>query len=73
MHIHNKIRLKKRALIETINAELKNICQSKHPRLRSFENFPANLLSGLITDSFFPKKSSQNIDIIDRNAIAPQN
>ena len=27
MHIHDKILLKKKALIETINDELKNICQ----------------------------------------------
>ena len=70
MHISDKILLKKRALIETVNDELKNICQIEHSRHRSFENFLTNLLSGLITYSFFPKKPSLNIDIIDRNAIA---
>jgi hypothetical protein len=69
MHIHDKILLKKRALIETVNDELKNICQIEHSRHRSFENFLTNLLSGLIAYSFFPKKPSLNIDIIDRNTI----
>lgn len=73
MHIYDKILLKKRALIETVNDELKNICQIEHSRHRSFENFLTNLLSGLIAYSFFPKKPSLNIDIIDRNAIAAKN
>jgi len=66
MHIHDKILLKKRALIETVNDELKNICQIEHTRHRSFENFVTNLLSGLIAYSFFPKKPSLNIDIIEK-------
>ena len=73
MHIHDKILLKKRALIETVNDELKNICQIEHSRHRSFENFITNLLSGLIAYSFFPKKPSLNIDIIDKNAITTKN
>ena len=66
MHIQDKIILKKRALIETVNDELKNICQVEHTRHRSFENFITNLLSGLIAYSFFPKKPSLNLDIIDK-------
>ena len=73
MHIHDKILLKKRAIIETVNDELKNICQVEHSRHRSFENFLTNLLSGLIAYSFFPKKPSLNLDIIDKNAIAAKN
>jgi hypothetical protein len=69
MHIHDKILLKKRALIETVNDELKNICQIEHTRHRSFENFITNLLSGLIAYSFFPKKPCLNIDIIERPAL----
>jgi hypothetical protein len=55
MHIHDNILLKKRALIETVNDELKNICQIEHTRHRSFENFIPNLLSGLIAYSFFQR------------------
>ena len=70
MHIHDKILLRKRGIIETVNDELKNICQIEHTRHRSFGNFLTNLLSGLIAYSFFPKKPSLNIDIIDNNVIA---
>ena len=65
MHISDKILLKKRALVESVNDELKNICQIEHTRHRSFDNFLANLISGLIAYSFLPKKPSLNIDIID--------
>ena len=69
MHIQDKVLLKKRALIETVNDELKNICQIEHTRHRSFENFITNLLSALIAYSFFPKKPSLNIEIIDNKAL----
>ena len=69
MHIHDKILLKKIALIETVNDELKNICQIEHTRHRSFDNFITNLLSELIVYSFFPKKPCLNIDIIERPAL----
>ena len=69
MHIQDKVTLKKRALIETVNDELKNICQVEHTRHRSFENFLTNLLSALIAYSFFPKKPSLNIDIIDNKGL----
>ncbi len=65
MHIHDKILLRKRGIIESINDELKNICQIEHTRHRSFENFLTNLLSGLIAYSFFPKKPSLNLEVID--------
>lgn len=69
MHIQDKIILKKRALIETVNDELKNICQVEHTRHRSFENFITNLLSGLIAYSFFPKKPSINLDVFDNKRL----
>lgn len=69
MHIHDKILLKKRALIETVNDELKNICQIEHTRHRSFDNFIANMISALIAYSFFPKKPSLNLDIIDNKRL----
>ena len=56
MELKDKIMLRKRSLIETINDELKNMCQVEHSRHRSFGNFITNLLSGLIAYSFFPKK-----------------
>jgi len=56
----DKVLLRKRALIESINDELKNMCQIEHSRHRSPINFVVNLLSGLIAYSFFPKKPSLN-------------
>ena len=56
MNMHDKIMLRKRSIIETINDELKNICQIEHSRHRGFANFLANMISGLIAYSFLPKK-----------------
>lgn len=63
------ILLKKRALVESVNDELKNICQIEHTRHRCMGNFLTNLLSGLIAYSFLPKKPSLNIDIIDNKLV----
>jgi len=42
MLMSDKIYLRKRALIETVNDQLKNICQIEHTRHRCFENFIGN-------------------------------
>ena len=65
MLMSDKIYLRKRALIETVNDQLKNICQIEHTRHRCFENFIGNLVSGLIAYNFLPKKPSLNLEIID--------
>ena len=56
MKIEDKILLRKRALIESVNDELKNICQIQHTRHRSFVNYIINLIGGMIAYSYFPKK-----------------
>lgn len=58
MTMNDKIMLRKRSVIETVNDELKNICQVEHSRHRSFANFITNIVSGLIAYSFLPKKPS---------------
>lgn len=58
MTMNDKIMLRKRAVIETVNDELKNICQVEHSRHRSFTNFISNIVSALIAYSFLPKKPS---------------
>ena len=58
MTMSDKILLRKRSVIETVNDELKNICQVEHSRHRSFANFIANIVAGLIAYSFLPKKPS---------------
>jgi hypothetical protein len=65
MLIHDKIILRKWAIIETINDQLKNICQIEHTRHRCFTNFISNLLSDLIAYNLMPKKPSLNLDIVD--------
>lgn len=64
MLLKDRIMLRKRALIETVNDELKNQYQIEHTRHRNFENFLTNLLSGLIAYSFFNKKPSLKMEII---------
>ena len=53
MSIADKILLRKRALLETVNDELKNIVQIEHSRHRSFNNFIANSLSAIAAYYFF--------------------
>jgi predicted AAA+ superfamily ATPase len=48
MSLNDKILLRKRSVIETVNDELKNICQIEHSRHRSFANFLSNLIAGII-------------------------
>ena len=63
MSMNDKILLRKRSIIETINDELKNICQIEHSRHRSFGNFLTNLISGLLAYSFLPKKPAMKYDV----------
>lgn len=56
MTLEDKILLRKRSVIETVNDELKNICQLEHSRHRSINNFLINILSTLIAYCFLPKK-----------------
>jgi Transposase DDE domain len=65
MSMFDKIMLRKRSIIETINDELKNICQIEHSRHRSFTNFLTNLISGLLAYSFLPKKPSIKYETVE--------
>lgn len=56
MTMKDKILLRKRSVIETINDQLKNIAQAEHSRHRSFGNFITNLVASLIAYSFQEKK-----------------
>ena len=69
MDIKDKILLRKRAIIETINDELKNLCQVEHTRHRSINNFIMNIISALVAYSFFPKKPSLNLEKIKTNQL----
>jgi hypothetical protein len=58
MSFRDKILLRKRSVIETINNEIKNIYQVEHSRHRSPANFLINLLVALAAYCFLPKKPS---------------
>lgn len=62
MSYFDRIMLRKRAIIESVNDELKNICQIDHTRHRSPINWLMNLLSGLAGYMFLPKKPSLKLD-----------
>ena len=58
INFSEKLLLRKRAVIESVNDFLKNICQIEHSRHRSVDNFFVNLLAALVAYSFIPKKPS---------------
>jgi hypothetical protein len=60
MVMTDKLLLRKRSIIETINDQLKNISQIEHSRHRSPLNFLVNLVSALVAYSHQPKKPSLN-------------
>ncbi|MBN9352376.1 MAG: IS982 family transposase [Chitinophagaceae bacterium] len=67
-----KLLLRKRSVIETVNDELKNICQVEHTRHRSVAGFILNILGAIAAYSFFPKKPSIKEDIEETNPILIQ-
>ena len=69
--IIDKILLRKRSLIETVNDQLKNISQIEHSRHRSVWNFLVNLLAGLIAYTYLPKKPSLDLEPKGLPALPP--
>ena len=55
MSVSDRLLLRKRAIIETVNDELKNIAQVEHSRHRCFDNFIVNLLGAIAAYCLFPK------------------
>ena len=64
MHLSDKLLVRKRAIIETIIDQLKNISQIEHSRHRSVNNFLVNLLCGLIAYARQPKKPSLGREVL---------
>ena len=67
--MYDRILLRKRAIIETINDELKNIAQIEHSRHRSFTNFIINLIGGIAAYCLFPKKPMINLERVYDNQL----
>lgn len=63
LNLSDKLLLRKRAIIETVFDQLKNISQIEHTRHRSFWNFLVNLAAGLIAYSWREKKPSLNYNV----------
>ncbi len=72
MTISDKIILRKRSLIETVNDELKNICQIEHSRHRSPLNFIVNIVAGLVAYNFLPKKPCLKLNFDWNTPFLPQ-
>ena len=62
MDAHDKIMLRKRSIIETINDMLKNVAQIVHTRHRSISDFIVNLLAGIAAYTFYDTKPSINME-----------
>ena len=61
MSVSDRLLLRKRAIIEMVNEELKNIAQVEHSRHRCFDNFIVNLLGAIAAYCLFPKKPCINV------------
>lgn len=61
MHLIDKLLLRKRAVIESVIDQRKNISQIDHTRHRSPANFMVNLAAGLIVYTYQLQKPSLNL------------
>ena len=61
MPFFDRLMLRKRAIIESVIDQLKNISQVEHTRHRSLWNFYGNLVAGLIAYTFQPLKPNLNL------------
>jgi hypothetical protein len=68
--LSDKLLLRKRYIIETINDQLKNQSQIEHSRHRSPVNFVVNVVAGLIAYMWQPKKPAINWSTREAKALA---
>ena len=61
MSVSDRLLLRKRAIIETVNDELKNIAQVECSRYRCFDNFIVNSLGAIAAYCLSPKKLRSNV------------
>ena len=62
MDVYDKIMLRKRSIIETINDMLKNVAMIVHTLHRCVSNFIVNLLAGMAAYAFYDTKTSNNME-----------
>ena len=70
MGLEEKLLLRKRSLIETVNDQLKNVCQIEHARHRKPSHFLVHLLAGLAASANQPTKPSLNLNPAEQDALA---
>lgn len=70
MSLSDKLLLRRRHIIETINDQLKNISQIEHSRHRSPLNFFINVLAGMIAYTHQPNKPALNLSPKESKALA---
>jgi transposase len=61
MPVLDKLLLRKRALIECVNDQLKNVSQIEHSRHRSATNGIVNMVAAVVAYTFQPKKPSLDL------------
>jgi Transposase DDE domain len=71
LSVFDQVLLRKRALIETINDQLKNICQIEHSRHRSTANYLVNVIAALIAYSYKEKLPSLNLRVKELDKLLP--
>ena len=67
----DKLLLRKRSIIETINDQLKNIFDLEHSRHRSLTNYLSNLMACLVAYSYQDKKPALNLRDTDQMPFLP--
>ena len=58
MLLSDKMKLRKRGIIESVNDPLKNLCQIEHTRHRKVANFMVNLVAGMSAYTYQPDQPS---------------
>jgi hypothetical protein len=67
MPVLDKLLLRKRALIECVNDQLKNVSQIEHTRHRSAANGIVNMLAAVVAYTFQPKKPALDLSTMSEN------
>lgn len=69
----DRLLLRKRSIIETINDQLKNICDLEHSRHRSLTNYMSSIVASLVAYSYQEKKPAldlRNANLLPATTIA---
>jgi hypothetical protein len=67
--LFDKLLLRKRSLIESVNDQLKNICQIEHSRHRCMANFLVNVVTGLIAYTYQEKKPALHLRMAESEPV----